>query len=173
MNNRNSFSRAGGAALCALLTLTYAVRAQQSPEVATKPVIERAEVSTDNQLVIQGLHLIPASGPPKVQVDGATLTVTQYQTGQIVATFPSSLVSLGGSVLLKVIANGTGTFDLAVGTTGPQGPRARLARKARQVPREPRAPRVHRVPQVRKVPPELSPCHSRAASPRRMRLPCY
>jgi len=105
-------------ALCALLSLSGAAHAQQpvSPDVA-KPSIIRAEVNASaGQLVIQGTRLSVGAAAPTVMVDGATLSLTSHTAGQIIATFPSSLISLGGSYLLKVTTSaGTGTFDLSVG----------------------------------------------------------
>src|SRR5580693_7708304 len=101
---------------------------------ATVPAIDRAVVETaSGQLVIQGANLAPATGKPRVMVDGATLTVVSYTSTQIVATFPSSLLSLGGGFLLSVTVSGSSkTFALTVsapelalpfsGTTSSSGP---------------------------------------------------
>jgi len=124
MTNRNAFSPLGaGIAICALLALAANAQ-QQSPDAAPKPVIDRAIVVTaSGQLVIQGTGLLPTSGAPVVQVDGATLSVLSYQSSQIIAAFPSSLVTLGGTQLLTVkAAGGTAACDLAVASVGPQGP---------------------------------------------------
>jgi hypothetical protein len=99
------------------LALAGAAYAQQvTPDV--KPVIERAEVDTStDQMVIQGTNLSPATGKPRVKVDGATMTLVSYDSTQIVTTFPSSLITLGGTFLVQVTSGGaTGTFDLTIPT---------------------------------------------------------
>jgi hypothetical protein len=133
MNNRN-FSAVLVSTACAMLNLVTAAHAQPVIPDATVPVIDRAVVETaSGQLVIQGANLAPATGKPRVMVDGATLTVVSYTSTQIVATFPSSLLSLGGGFLLSVTVSGSSkTFALTVsapelalpfsGTTSSSGP---------------------------------------------------
>jgi len=68
--------------------------------------------------VIQSVNLLPASGAPVVNVDGATLTVVPYTIRKLTATFPSSLGISGQNPLTGVYGagvNGTGATNSCTG----------------------------------------------------------
>jgi len=101
----------------AMLSSATAAHAQPAiPDTTATPVIERALVeAASGQLLIQGTNLAPSTGKPKVTVNGNNLTVASFTSTQIVTAFPASLLSLGGSLLLKVTVSGSyKTFALTV-----------------------------------------------------------
>jgi hypothetical protein len=84
-----SFLRGRRVALALLLAFGNLGFAQDtSPDTGTKPSITRAGVNpSTGQLVIQGTRLAPASGAPRVQLDGGTLTLVLHTATQIVRIF--------------------------------------------------------------------------------------
>jgi IPT/TIG domain-containing protein len=85
-----------------------------------KPIIDSATPNyATNQLTIVGSGF--GSLTPTVAIDGKGATVISHTPTQIVVSFPSGIGT--GSYLVTVTASGaTGSFDLTLGTAGPQGP---------------------------------------------------
>jgi hypothetical protein len=74
--------------LAAVLALSNTAHAQQQPPAAAAPAILRAAINNGTgQIVIEGNNLVAGTGVPKVDVHGSPLTMTSYQTGQIIGDF--------------------------------------------------------------------------------------
>jgi IPT/TIG domain len=103
------------------LNLLLCLMALCMPVLANaKPTIDSATPNyATNQLTIIGSGF--GTLTPTVAIDGKGATVVSHTPTQIVVDFPSGIGT--GSYLVTVTVSGaTGSFDLTLGTAGPQGP---------------------------------------------------
>jgi Collagen triple helix repeat (20 copies) len=128
MNGETQMKTAKYAFLSLALSLSYFVTlipsisfAQQTPTVA-KPAIVSADANFQtNQITIIGSHF--GNSQPYVTLDGQAATVVTHTPTNVVVDLPSDITP--GAYLLTLqnqSDNLTGSFDVTLGTVGPQGP---------------------------------------------------
>jgi hypothetical protein len=103
------------------LTISGLLAAQAAFGAAAPSIVSAVADFQTNQLTITGSKFGSAS--PKVALDGAALQVVSYSSTTVVATLPTN--TNAGAYLLTLTNSNDGikaTFDLTLGTAGPQGP---------------------------------------------------
>lgn len=108
------------------ITLTLLLLTPISVFAATTsvtPVVNSVTINfSTNRATLRGSGFEPAKTAPKVQFNGAALTIDSFSDTQIVATLPSTTTAGTFSLTVKNSQGSSLNFDLTYGTSGPQGP---------------------------------------------------